>query len=166
MADTTVRYDWPYQEPSDPPDGPALGKDLAEAIEATVGTIDDRITALIASHLTPVTVAGATAGTAATGFTVNNATIRTLAAGKHVYVKLDIRTTNAITAGGGDIPDTVIFNVAAPYRPAEITSTIFSATPGTGEVQMNGNGDVILRTADVTISAGRDLRMVFEYIRP
>lgn len=45
MADTTTRYSWPYQEATDAPNGPALGKDLAEAIETTVGAIDDRETA-------------------------------------------------------------------------------------------------------------------------
>jgi len=43
MADTTAIYGWPYQEPTDPPDGADLGKDLAEAIEATVDSIDDRV---------------------------------------------------------------------------------------------------------------------------
>lgn len=41
MADTTTRYGWPYQEGSDPPDGANLGQDLAEAIEATVGDLED-----------------------------------------------------------------------------------------------------------------------------
>jgi hypothetical protein len=43
MPDTTTRYSWPYQEATDPPDGPALGQDLAEAVETTVGAIDDRL---------------------------------------------------------------------------------------------------------------------------
>lgn len=43
MADTTTRYAFPFQEAGDPPDGASLGEDLAEAIETTVGGIDDRL---------------------------------------------------------------------------------------------------------------------------
>jgi hypothetical protein len=43
MADTTTRYGWPYQEASDPPDGGALGQDLAEAVEISLGSVDDRV---------------------------------------------------------------------------------------------------------------------------
>jgi len=43
MADTTPIYGWPYQEATDPPDGAAVGKDLAEAVEATVDSLDDRL---------------------------------------------------------------------------------------------------------------------------
>lgn len=43
MADTTSIYGWPYQEAADPPDGAQLGQDLAEAIEATVDGLDDRL---------------------------------------------------------------------------------------------------------------------------
>jgi hypothetical protein len=46
MADTTSRYSWPFQEETDAPNGPTLGQGLAEAAETTVGTIDDRLTAL------------------------------------------------------------------------------------------------------------------------
>src|SRR5690242_12273763 len=43
MADTTARYAWPFQEADDPPDGADLGQALAEAVETTVGGIDDRL---------------------------------------------------------------------------------------------------------------------------
>lgn len=46
MADVTPEYGWPYQEASDPPDGASLGEDLALAIEATVESIDDRVSDL------------------------------------------------------------------------------------------------------------------------
>lgn len=41
MADTTARYGFPYQEGTDPPDGPDLGQDLAEAVETSLGTVED-----------------------------------------------------------------------------------------------------------------------------
>ena len=44
MADQTTRYSLPYQEGTDPPNGPVLGQDLAEAVEAALGEIDDRVT--------------------------------------------------------------------------------------------------------------------------
>jgi hypothetical protein len=44
--DTTTRYSLPYQESTDAPNGPTLGKELAEAVEAAVGDLDDRVTAV------------------------------------------------------------------------------------------------------------------------
>jgi hypothetical protein len=41
MADTTTRYGFPYQEAGDPPDGASLGQDLAEAVENSLGTLED-----------------------------------------------------------------------------------------------------------------------------
>lgn len=46
MADTTTRYALPYQESTDAPNGPILGQDLAEAVEAALGIVDDRVTAV------------------------------------------------------------------------------------------------------------------------
>jgi hypothetical protein len=43
MADTTSRYSFPYQEAADAPDGPALGQDLAEAVEVSLGALEDRV---------------------------------------------------------------------------------------------------------------------------
>jgi hypothetical protein len=43
MADTTSRYSFPYQEAADAPDGPALGQDLAEAVEMSLGELEDRV---------------------------------------------------------------------------------------------------------------------------
>jgi hypothetical protein len=44
MADATTRYSFPYQEATDAPNGPALGQDLAESVEASLGSVDDRVT--------------------------------------------------------------------------------------------------------------------------
>lgn len=41
MADTTPRYSFPFQEAGDPPDGGSLGQDLAEAVETSLGTLED-----------------------------------------------------------------------------------------------------------------------------
>lgn len=46
MPDTTTRYGFPYQESDDPPDGAALGQNLAEAVETEIGVVDDRVTVL------------------------------------------------------------------------------------------------------------------------
>lgn len=46
MPGDTTRYSWPYQSLGDAPDGAALGASLATAVEATVGSIDDRVDAL------------------------------------------------------------------------------------------------------------------------
>lgn len=44
-ADTT-RYSFPYQTDTDAPDGPALGEDLAVAVETALGAVDDRVGAI------------------------------------------------------------------------------------------------------------------------
>jgi hypothetical protein len=41
MAASTTRYGFPYQQGTDAPDGPDLGKDLAEAVETVVGALED-----------------------------------------------------------------------------------------------------------------------------
>lgn len=43
MAGTTPIYGFPYQELSDPPHGPNLGQDLAEALETEIDRIDTDI---------------------------------------------------------------------------------------------------------------------------
>jgi hypothetical protein len=48
MADTTTRYGFPFQEAADPPDGAGVGQDLAEAVEASLGDVEDDLTALTA----------------------------------------------------------------------------------------------------------------------
>lgn len=45
MADVTTRYGFPYQEATDPPDGAALGEDLAVAVEDSLGTVEDALDA-------------------------------------------------------------------------------------------------------------------------
>lgn len=43
---STTRYQWPYPEYSDPPDVPSDVRELAQSLEETVGTLDDRLTTL------------------------------------------------------------------------------------------------------------------------
>jgi hypothetical protein len=52
MPDTTTRYGLPFQEPGDAPDGPLLGEDLADAVEAAIGGVDDRLEAAEDAALT------------------------------------------------------------------------------------------------------------------
>lgn len=53
MADVTTRYDLPFQEGTDPPDGGQLGQELAEAVEAALGGVDDRVNTLQATATGP-----------------------------------------------------------------------------------------------------------------
>jgi hypothetical protein len=80
MSGDTNRYSWPYQTIGDAPDGPALGQDLAEAIEATVGEIDDALAVLQAYETLTAFVARHTALQAAdsgniTGITASGITL-------------------------------------------------------------------------------------------
>lgn len=43
MPGATTRYGLPYQSAGDAPDGPNLGKNLADAAEGVIGTVDDRL---------------------------------------------------------------------------------------------------------------------------
>jgi len=43
---STTRYQWPYPDPSDPPDVATDLLTLASSLEETVGTLDDRLTTL------------------------------------------------------------------------------------------------------------------------
>ena len=45
MAADTSRYSFPYQQLGDAPDGPALGEDLAVAVESSLGALEDRVNA-------------------------------------------------------------------------------------------------------------------------
>ncbi|MET0419318.1 MAG: hypothetical protein ABW022_25170 [Actinoplanes sp.] len=104
-------------------------------------------------------------GSNASGFTAASAIVRTGLNGKLVYFKLDTVNTSTLTASGGGVADTTVYNLNTAYRPTEITNTIFSANNGTGEVQLNPTGEVVLRTLDVNITGGANIRMVFNYIR-
>lgn len=46
MASTTANYGWPYQDPTDPPDGASLGEDLAVAIDAQVAANEADVVAI------------------------------------------------------------------------------------------------------------------------
>jgi hypothetical protein len=116
-------------------------------------------------------VTGATVGVVSAGFTVASALVRTALRGKLIYLKLDLVWTAGTTisatysATGANIGDTTCFTIAAAYRPTELTSTIFSANPGTGEVQINADGTCVLRTSDASIAAGANVRMVHSYLQ-
>lgn len=123
--------------------------------------VDADVQAIIATYLTPVK--NTDPGTIAVGFTVSSVLTRTLMGGKDIYLKIDVVNTSTITPTTNNITDTTIYTLDAAYRPTEVTSSVFSANPGTGEVQINSDGTVVLRTADATISAASNIRMVFKY---
>lgn len=108
MADTTPRYGWPYQEAGDPPDGAGLGQDLAEAVETSLGTIEDaadsrlddledRATGLedrLAGLTAPVANSSATSGT--TELIVDQVTI-TPVSGKRYRIMWSLSFTGTVT---------------------------------------------------------------------
>lgn len=136
-----------------------------EHIQNLADDVDTDVAALITSLGTPQKTTGSGVATAATNFSVTSATARTLAGGKDVYVNLVITTTNALTASGGNISDTTICTVQTAFRPTEAVGTIFSANAGTGEVRLNTDGTVVLRTLDVNISGGGSMSMTFKFIK-
>ncbi|WP_406046589.1 hypothetical protein [Kribbella sp. NBC_00889] len=62
MPGATPNYGWPYQLLSDAPDGPDLGKDLAEAIDTTLKAVDTAIQAELALKTDQATYKGGRSG--------------------------------------------------------------------------------------------------------
>lgn len=155
MPDTGRGYTYPSS---------AGSVNLWEHFQALAEDIDADVTDIIADYLTPVAVSGASAGTAAINFTTNYAFARRLLGGKLIYITVDVNTNNALTASGGGIADTTCFTLASGYRPDQITGTIFSANSGTGQIQINTDGTCVLRTLDVNIASGGDIRFSHSFI--
>lgn len=107
----------------------------------------------------------ATIGTDAAGFTTSSIVARTFLDGKVVDIKLDTVNTSLITATAGDITDTTIFTLNAAYRPTELRNFHFSAGAPNGDVQINTDGTMVIRSANVSISASSNLRMSFMFIK-
>jgi hypothetical protein len=100
-----------------------------------------------------VTVVTATVGTVASGFSVNDVRAATLSDGKHVDIDLYCARTGAdITATSGNIADTLMFTLAAAYRPTHIKSAIWGNGTSSGEATVDTAGLVTLRTASSTIN--------------
>jgi hypothetical protein len=163
MADTTAIYGWPYQELTDPPDGSAVGQDLAEAIEATVDGIDDRVTALETDNARPV--GRIVQGSAQSGIVNNTMTAVTFAAadvidthGQHDPASNNSRVTPNV-AGIYDVDGSVaitgqtdytgveaviLFNGSAIAPATRLVPTAVSGTiqiPAKAKVTCNGSTD-------------------------
>jgi hypothetical protein len=105
-------------------------------------------------------------GTAQPGFTLTFARAGTALAGKLVFIRLEITATSAITATAGNITNTTIFQVTdAAYQPSSSVGGIWTADPGTGEFQMLSNGNIILRTADVSTAAAASIRLNLMFMK-
>lgn len=133
--------------------------------EALADDVDVDVQAIVDDHLTPVSLSGAGVGSAAANFATNSAYARTAMDGKLVYVTIDVNTNNTLTASGGGVADTTCFTLVAAIRPTEITGTIFSANNGTGQIQINPDGTCVVRTLDVSISSGGDLRFSHSWLK-
>lgn len=134
-------------------------------VQALADDVDTDVQAIVDDNLTPVSLSGAGVGSAATNFATNSANARTALDGKLVYITIDVNTNNTLTASGGGVADTTCFTLVAALRPTEITGTIFSANNGTGQIQINPDGTCVLRTLDVNISSGGDIRFSHCYLR-
>ena len=121
---------------------------------------------IYASHINSLLTQVATSniGTVAAGFTTTTARAGLALGGKLVYVRLELTCTAGITSTGGNISDTPVFTLDAPYRPSVNVNGIWSANPGTGEAQIFSNGIINLRTADVSVAPGANVRMTFNYM--
>lgn len=105
-------------------------------------------------------------GTIASGFTLVTSIARTSLEGKLVYLRLNVRNTNAITATNDNIPDQLIFTVTdTSLRPLEDVNSVWSSGPGTGEAGYNPAGQVYLRTSDASIGVNGDIVVDFIFLK-
>jgi hypothetical protein len=135
MADTTTRYGFPYQEAADPPDGAALGEDLAEAVETSLGTVEDALDArldLIEARMPRFTLK--------TGSTSRNTTT-TLANDPDL-------AGIALEVGTYDIECLIFFTTAAT-TPKLKTQWGFTGTWNSSTRLCHGPGNTNVGTADV-----------------
>ena len=116
---TTANYSWPYPASTDAPDVPADMKDLADAIDLTVDSIDDRCDGYEAAWTayTP-TWTGATTNPALGNGTIVGAYMKV---GKTVTVNILLKTGSTTTYGSG------AWEFSIPFT--GITVTGFSGFP-------------------------------------
>jgi hypothetical protein len=157
MPDTTNRaYTYPDSSGS---------VEIWTHLQALAEDVDVDVAGIITDLLTPISESGTDVGSAAANFATNSANGRLLLGGKLVYVTIDVNTNNSLTATAGNMTDTTCFTLTADYRPSELTGTLFSANAGTGQVQINADGTCVLRTLDVNIAGGGDLRFSHCFIK-
>lgn len=98
MAGTTAIYAWPYPEGDDVPDVPARILALAQAVETTVDSIDDRVD-VVEGAWTAYTPTWSSSGAPSLG----NGTLTGAywKAGKTVFVRIALTTGTTTTYGSG-----------------------------------------------------------------
>jgi len=156
MPDTSRGYTYPSS---------AGSVNLWEHFEVLAEEINEDVDGIVTDLLTPLSASGAAVGSAGANFAVNSAVARSLLGGKLIYVTIDVNSNLTLTASGGGVADTTCFNLDTDFRPSETTGTIFSANNGTGQIQIQSDGACVLRTLDVNISAGGDIRFSHMWIK-
>jgi hypothetical protein len=128
-----------------------------------LGTSADRADEV--SSINAVTTT-ATVGTVASGFSVNDVRAATALSGHMVDLDLYIQRSGAtITASGGNIADTLMFTLAAAYRPSHIRSAVWGNGTVSGEAIIDTDGSVTLRSANGSITSGSNVRLASCYLR-
>jgi hypothetical protein len=112
-----------------------------------------------------VVIVDTTIGTPAVNFTLNSGTARTLLNGKLVNLTLSIKSTNAITSTSGNVTDTLMFTLDAPYRPTETITAGWGNGTTEGECIISATGNITLRSAAYTIAAASNIAINVTFIR-
>lgn len=161
MPGVTPIYNLPYQTTSDPPNGPALGSNLATAVEAQIQRLDGLIAAL--GLLTEVT----TGFTPAAGFSLSS--FRAFKINRVCTVQLYVSVTTAINLdGSGNLPDKTIGSLPSGWYPNPTKDpAMFYGDNGlyvvTGVINLDGT--MTARAASGSIAAGSNLRIMSTFIR-
>src|SRR5690349_18614094 len=104
---------------------------------------------------------------AATGFSINSFEARVSGKVCSVDLYMSVTTTiNTTSSTTPNITDTTMATLPAGYRPSEIVQTMWGSGVAAGDVIINTDGTVVLRTSDYNqpISSGANVRVHASYI--
>lgn len=129
---------------------------MAEALAGNFIRAEDIIDTVEASTITDTSIC-----TAAANFTITSQEAR-LRAGT-CSIRINLTSTNALTATAGNITDVTVCTLDAPYRPLlQQSFATYGAINVSGYIQTSGA--VRLANADTTVPAGGNLELGLTYL--
>jgi hypothetical protein len=133
MAGTTTNYGWPYQQLADPPDGAALGEDLAVAADADVAAIDTRVAAVETADADASITLSSTPIQPLVSAASTDALIATVSHAFKTGFAYEISYSVCVQFNGGTSP----FNAFTKIRRTNASGTVIYDPGGTAAVTSN-----------------------------
>lgn len=158
MGTATTNRDYPIPLSTDPVDVPSDMQALGNAIDSDVAGI-------LSDYLDTTSLAPASFGALATGFTSAAGTLRYSLNKQLINLDLTVVSTNTLTATAGNITDINCFTLISDFRPSEIKGALITSTAQTGSANIGTDGHVTLISSSDTITAGSTVRISATYLR-